>query len=240
MRKAVSLRPRLAAAFDMLGKADTVWDVGCDHGYLSAALLLSGRAGGVAASDISPASADKTQRLAKELGLEGRMTVFRADGLSGFAPQGEFKLALCGMGGELIAQILESGAEIAAAASLIVMQPMRGEEELRRYLYRSGFSIVDEAAVLDDGRYYQLIAAVPRGGSVIPDWFPRDYFRFGWVMCSKPDDTLIALLAKYRGVYQKKLDSALKSGRAPAKLEKELAAVGAIIAHIEAEGDRPC
>lgn len=239
MRNVISLRPRLAAAAHMLGKAPTVWDVGCDHGYLAASLLSSGAAGSVIATDISPASVKKTERLASELGLTDRIAVFEADGLSGPAPAGEYKLALCGMGGELIAQIFEAGLDTARGAELIVMQPMRGEEELRRWLYENGFGITDERAVEDDGRFYQLIAAKYGKSNEIPDWFPKDYFRFGWVMCSHPDEALAGLIKKYRAAYASRLRSAEKKGRSPAKLNDELRAVDTIIDYLASVGAWP-
>lgn len=233
MRKAISLSPRLEAAAQMLGRADTVWDVGCDHGFLSAALLQSGLAEKVIASDISPASVVKARVLAERLGLSERMSVRAADGLSGEPPEGDHKIAVCGMGGELIAQMLGAAPDAARAAALIVMQPMRGEEELRRFLAEEGYSILAERVVEDDGRFYQLIAAKYGGGCTIPDWFPKGYYRFGWVMCEDPDDTLIALLTKYRAVYAGRLASAQRRGRTPQKLVDELAAVDILIGHIE-------
>jgi len=230
------LSGRLSAAADMLGYADTIWDVGCDHGFLAAALAEKGRAKLVYATDISPASVGKTARLAKVRGLEGSIVTAEADGLASFAPDGDYKLALCGMGGELISQILAAGEAVAKSAGLIVMQPMRGEEELRRFLCENGYSITDESVVLDSGRYYQLIAAKYGGGCTVPDWFPKGYFRFGWVMCERPKAELLGLLKKYRAVYASQLEGALKSGAAPQRLVDELACVDMIIAHLKDNG----
>ena len=38
----IRLDPRLRCAFELLQGADTVADIGCDHGKLTAALLLEG------------------------------------------------------------------------------------------------------------------------------------------------------------------------------------------------------
>lgn len=230
MRKAAALGPRLAAAAQMLGTAETIWDVGCDHGHLAAALVLSGAAERVIASDISTASVAKANRLVDSLGLFDRVTVVRADGLSGFSPSGEYKLVICGMGGELIAQLLD-GSDLAKAAELIVMQPMRGEEELRSFLYNNGFGIMDEAVAEEDGRFYQLIAAKYGEPCEIPDWFPKEYFRFGWVMCEKPDDNVAALLSSFRSGHAARLEKAVQHGKTPIKLVRELEAVDSIISH---------
>ena len=72
---------RLSAVLRMLGKAELVADIGCDHGYLSAALLSEGRTERVIASDVSAVSCEKAARLAGSLGLSDRMKVVKADGL---------------------------------------------------------------------------------------------------------------------------------------------------------------
>ncbi len=225
---------RLKAVYELLGEAGTVADVGCDHGFLSAELILSGSAERVIASDVSQASVKKAAALAEGLGIEDRMTVSLADGLASVTGEEKgLRIAICGMGGELIARILEDSREKANKAELIVMQPMRGEAELRRYLYENGFGIADEMVVLDDGRYYQVIAAVPGRGNDIPEGFPKDFFRFGWVMAKKREKELLPLLLHYRAVYEAELKKAEKCGRAPEKLVSEIEKTDALIAFVK-------
>ena len=214
---------RLRAVFELMGAAEFAADVGCDHGRLSAALITSGRVKTVYASDISPASADKAAALARELGISDSMRVFCADGLSfldGAVPG--IRIAICGMGGELIAKILSASPDVVSNAALIVMQPMRGEAELRRYLYENRFRITDERVVLDNGRYYQVIAAVPNEQDIIPAGFPKDHFRFGWVMAQKAEPQLMPLLRHYRAVYAGELEKAEKRGKSPENIRKEI------------------
>lgn len=213
---------RLSKVFELLGSAHTAADVGCDHGYLSAQLIVSGAAKTAVASDISAASVGKAARLAKRLGIEDRMICAEGDGLKPAAPYSPDKIAVCGMGGELIARILEEGAETAQNAELIVMQPMRGEAELRRYLYENGFGIADELVVREGRRFYQVIAASYGKADVIPDGFPKGWFRFGWVMANKRDPQLVSLLYHYRSVYKRELEKAQKKGVCPDGLEEEL------------------
>ena len=236
MRKVVRLGPRLAMAAEMAGSAETIWDIGCDHGYLAAALAAGGAAEHIVASDISPASVIKTERLIERLGLKNTVRVINADGLNGFEPQGEYKLVFCGMGGELIAEMLQNSADIAHAAKLIVMQPMRGEEELRSFLCQNGYGITAEKAVCDDGRYYQLIAAAYGPGIPRPEWFPEGHYRFGWVMCLEPDENVIGLIKGFREGHAKRLHKAVSFGRTPPMLVKELAEVDTILTYLAAHG----
>ncbi len=226
----VPLGLRLIAVLEMLGSADVIADIGCDHGYLSAALLRSGRAKRVLASDISAASVEKVRTLAADTGLN--IAVRRADGLEGLLPLvggADFKIAVCGMGGELIAGMLERGCDAARRAELIVMQPMRGEAELRGFLVRSGYGIADERVVLDSGRYYQVIAARYGGGIGVPEWFPADFYRFGWVMVQKREPELMPLLLHFRSVYERELAKARLHGREVASLVRTIEATNMLI-----------
>jgi tRNA (adenine22-N1)-methyltransferase len=174
----IRLRPRLFAAAELLQNAHTVADIGCDHGRLCAALLQSGAAQRVIAADISPSSVQKTEALARLTGLTGRMEVRQGDGLLALSPGEADALALCGMGGVLIAQLLAAAPVPLMGARLAVFQPMRGVEELRRYLFVSGFRIVRDVIVPDAGRLYQVFSAEP-GEDKLPDGWPADCFALG-------------------------------------------------------------
>ncbi len=236
MRFSLLKTERLRAVYGLLGQCGMFADVGCDHGYLSAELILTGRAEGAIASDISPVSAAKAARLAERLGIAGQMHAVTADGLeslNGVEPP--YSIAVCGMGGELIADILERGREHAAKAERIVMQPMRGEAELRRYLYEHDYYIGDERVVREGRRFYQVIAAVPNRRDSVPEGFPKDWFRFGWVMARKDDPELTPLLLHYRSVYQRELDKAESEGCAPENVISEIARTDALLRFIEDE-----
>lgn len=236
VRNAFLRDERLAAVFRMLGSSKLIADIGCDHGLLSAALVSEGRAERVIASDISPHSVRKAAKLAESTGFASRMKAVCADGLG--ALRGEeppYRLAVCGMGGELIARLIEKDRDAALKAELIVMQPMRGEAELRRYLFDSGFGITDECVVPDSGRYYQVIAAKPGADNIIPEGFPKDCFRFGWVMAEKRDPNLMPLLLHYRSVYENELIKARAKGASPEPVLDELGKTDSLIAFLKGQ-----
>lgn len=234
MRNSLLRDERLRAVFDLLGGAKLVLDVGCDHGYLSAALVEEGRAERVIASDISPASVEKAYALARDRGIIDRMHTVCADGLTPLAgTETPYRIAISGMGGELIARILERERSVAEKAELIVMQPMRGEAELREYLYRGGFAVADEKVVLDEGRFYQVIAARFGEKDIIPEGFPKNWFRFGWVMASKPEEMMLPLLLHYRAAYEKELEKAMKKGRTPAEITDEIKRTDALMGFVK-------
>ena len=203
---------RLTSALEMLasglrGPVRAAADIGCDHGKLSLALLENDLAQQVIASDISPASLEKAMALASQEGLSDRLICRTSDGFSAYS-EGEVQCAvICGMGGELIASILEKGSRIAHSLECIVMQPMRGEAELREYLYTHSYRITDDRVVLDGGRYYQLIAAKAGTPLPLPYGWPVGYYQFGAEAYRKNDELLVPMLKRYLGIMNRKLAS---------------------------------
>lgn len=110
----------------MINGSHLAADIGCDHGRLSVALLQQGRADRVIASDISAPSLQKATELAALCGLGSRLTTVLSDGMAHLGPDEADAIAICGMGGELIARILEASLPAAKNARCITMQPHAG------------------------------------------------------------------------------------------------------------------
>ena len=218
MKNTVRLRPRLQAAADMIKAADHAADIGCDHGRLSVALLQQGRAKRITASDISEPSLQKARMLAQKCGLSERMDTVVSDGISHLCAGNADAMIIAGMGGELIARILGAALDVAHSAETIVMQPMRGVEELRRFLRENHFPITDERLVPDAGRIYQIIAVTPGEPNTIPSWFPQDEYSLGHMMFEKGDPLLLPLLEQFKEGHVRRLSQAKRKGVLPEAL----------------------
>jgi len=218
------LRPRLRCALGLLGEVGVLADIGCDHGRFGVQALKEGLCKKVFASDISAPSLNKARILAEKCGLEDRFEFRCCGGFGGYAACEADAAVLLGMGGELIADILESGKYIAQKLSRIVMQPMRGEAELREYLYKNGYHILDEAVCLDAGRYYQLIAASyePENSEPLPSFFPEGWYQFGAKALMKREELLLPMMERYLGIMEAKLENAAKRGEPPEALVREV------------------
>lgn len=231
----VHLRPRLLAAASFLAASHTVADIGCDHGRLSAALVQRGLAKHVLASDISEDSLQKAKDLACRCGFSSeQLSFFVSDGLSHLVSGEADALVFAGMGGELIARLLEEGKEIAHSAKRIVMQPMGGTKELRKYLYENGYTIKDEAMVLDAGRYYQILLASPNIGHSAE--MPSDaILEFGAILFAKRDPLLReALICCVEG-RRRRMQRAEKDGVIPPQLVHELTGAEMLLSQFDQE-----
>lgn len=147
-------------------------DVGCDHAKLSAYLIQSGLCSHAVAADINDGPLEKARKNLKSRTFGGKsldsyIDIVKTDGLRGLENRHAERIFILGMGGELIADILEAAPFIRYKENAekigLVLQPMTSADVLRKYLYQSGFRITSERLVLDKGRIYAVILAVYDG-----------------------------------------------------------------------------
>ena len=157
------LDERLRAAFELVHPCQVCADIGADHGQLSAALLLDGRARYMLVVDRSAKSLMKAQNCLKILGLDDRATFAEADGLDAldFLPGKRIDtICILGMGAETIAGILLRGQERLRGSSLVLgaqtKLPM-----LRQAVEKIGYRIREERPAHRLGRWYLLMRATP-------------------------------------------------------------------------------
>lgn len=155
----LQLPPRLAAVARHVPAGLTFADIGTDHAYLPAHLVAAGRVPRAVAGDILPGPLAAARATVDAAGLAARIDLRLGPGLSVLAPGEAACVAVCGMGGPLIARILEEGP--LEGVGRLVMQPMGGEAQLRRWLAAHGWGLVAEEVVEDGGRLYPVLVAEP-------------------------------------------------------------------------------
>jgi tRNA A22 N-methylase len=174
-------RERLACAIELLAGARVVADIGCDHGRLSCALIQQNISQRCIAVDISEASLKKANWLIRQTGVEDRAETRLGDGLSPISTGEADAIAILGMGGTLITQILDVHPPLMGAKKC-VMQPMRAAEDIRRWLYERNYHVLEDRVVLDAGRYYQMFSVGQPEllRQPLPEGWPKDCFIVGY------------------------------------------------------------
>ena len=117
-------------------------DVGTDHAYLPACLLMEGKIPSAIAADLREGPLRRARETAAEYGCGDRMAFRLCDGLSGIRPEETDAVVIAGMGGETIAQILEAAPWVRTRKIPLVLQPMSSIPELRQWLGEDGFHIL--------------------------------------------------------------------------------------------------
>lgn len=160
----LSLDMRLATAAELVPTGAVLLDVGTDHGYLPARLLLDGKITAAGASDINADPLSKAVRTAEKYGVKDKMSFYLSDGLDLIPDLHRYNcISICGMGGELIARILADSEYVRRENVTLVLQPMSSVEELSVYLASEGYDITDERIVQAQGKLYRVICAVYDG-----------------------------------------------------------------------------
>ncbi len=134
-------------------------DVGTDHAYLPLFLLAEGRVRSAVASDVAKGPLERAARNIEAAGYEGRIKLLLANGLCGMQALGLTDIAVCGMGGEIIAEILEKAPFVKNDAVQLLLQPMTRADALRQYLAASGFGVRAERYVADGEHIYLVLSA---------------------------------------------------------------------------------
>ena len=177
----IRLDNRLKCAADMLEGMSSVADIGCDHGKLTASLLLEGRCTRVVAGDISPDCLEKTRRIIDRYSLQDRAEARMGSGLSILSPGECDSAAVLGMGGELIVDMLAASPSVAESMERIVLQPMSGIEPLRHWLYDNHYHVIFDKIVTVGKRWYQLICVKKESQQdQWPAGFPTDCYLVGY------------------------------------------------------------
>lgn len=149
------LTPRLAAIAAQVPQGAKLADVGTDHAYLPVWLLLRGTIRQAVASDVNEGPLQRGRETARHYGVEDKITFRCCDGLAGIGPDQADTVAICGMGGELIARILDQAPWTKEA--LLLLQPMSTQPELRRWLLDHGYVIRREQVAREGEKLYVLL-----------------------------------------------------------------------------------
>ena len=143
---------RLGAAFEFCRSGVVSVDVGCDHARLAAALALEKNCR-VIASDVKDGPLEAAKRTLTELGVTSVLTV-KSDGLDEIDYADD--VIICGMGGELIADIAER-CRFKSESTRFILQPMTKADVMRKRLYKAGFELLEEKTAEDGGKIYSVM-----------------------------------------------------------------------------------
>ena len=132
-------------------------DVGSDHAYLPIYLMQTGRVSAALATDINEGPIRRAEMNIASASLAGKIKTRQCDGLDGVEDFSPDTVAIAGMGGELVAAILDKSDYVRRARPLLILQPMTQAAFLRKYLAENGYEVQSEHLLPDEHRIYQII-----------------------------------------------------------------------------------
>ena len=152
----ISKRLELVASFVPQGAI--LLDVGSDHAYLPIELVEKGQIKGAIAGEVVEGPYQSAVKNVEAHGLKEKIQVRLANGLAAFEEVDQVSvITIAGMGGRLIARILEEGLDKLANVERLIRQPNNREDDLRIWLQDNGFQIVAESILEEAGKFYEIL-----------------------------------------------------------------------------------
>ncbi|MHC8517075.1 tRNA (adenine(22)-N(1))-methyltransferase [Sporosarcina sp. ITBMC105] len=152
------LSNRLMAVASFVESGAIVADIGSDHAYLPCFLVNAGKINKAIAGEVVKGPYESAVKNVKKNGLDNAITVRLANGLHAIQEADAVDtVTIAGMGGPLIASILEEGSSQLQTVSRIIAQPNIHALAIRQWAIKNNWKLVDEEIIKEDHKIYEVL-----------------------------------------------------------------------------------
>ena len=147
-------------------------DIGSDHAYLPCHLAKQGRVEFAIAGEVAIGPFSAAVKQIKTFQVEERVVARLGDGLAVIEKEDQLDtVTICGMGGDLITRILDTGQAASKLETIqrLILQANNAEPNLRLWLMKNGYQIINEEIFEENEKIYELIVASPSETEVTYD-----------------------------------------------------------------------
>ncbi|MCQ8259923.1 tRNA (adenine(22)-N(1))-methyltransferase TrmK [Streptococcus suis] len=154
------LSRRLEAVASYVPQGARLADVGSDHAYLPLFLVEQGRIEYAIAGEVVQGPYDSALQNVEQADQSDKISVRMANGLAAVELDDQVStVTIAGMGGRLIAEILEAGKDKLVSVERLILQPNNREDDVRRWLVANGFQLVAEEILEENDKIYEILVA---------------------------------------------------------------------------------
>lgn len=164
----MKLTPRLQKIADFVPEGAKVADVGTDHAYIPVYLAREKNIERLIASDINEGPLDSAKSYVTASELKDTIELRLGNGMKVLEENEVDTVIIAGMGGLLIAEIMEDSKNVCKSVDRFILQPMVGMRELRQYLESNEYIVSDESLVREGNKLYQILL-VEKGNEKVED-----------------------------------------------------------------------
>ncbi len=157
------LSKRLERVGELVPQNAILADIGSDHAYLPANLILNKKIQTAIAGEVVEGPFQSAKHLVAELNLAKQISVRKGDGLEVIQSSDKVTaISICGMGGALIRDILNRGdlQKKLSGEEVLLLQANIGEQTLRTWLVDHNYIIENESIVYENEKTYEIIVAI--------------------------------------------------------------------------------
>ncbi|MBE7056708.1 MAG: SAM-dependent methyltransferase [Ruminococcaceae bacterium] len=180
-----NLSPRIEKLWQLAGHCRCLGDVGTDHGFVPVRMVENGLVECAIASDINKGPLERARVHVDEAGLADKIQLRLGSGMTVYKPGECDVFIVAGMGGLLIADILQASRDVAESAGRLILQPNTCIPDLRKYLWDNGFTILDEDTLAEKEHTY-IFLTVKYTGEIRTSYSQLD-LEMGDILQGKPD-----------------------------------------------------
>ena len=151
------LTPRLQLIYDIIPKCNAVADIGTDHGYIPISAVCGKKCNSALAMDVNKGPLDAAKLNIAKYGVADSVATRLSNGLENLNKGEADVIVIAGMGGPLIGEIIKKGIDAITDDTILILQPMIAQKELREFLCGNGFKITDEYVCREENKFYNIL-----------------------------------------------------------------------------------
>ncbi len=152
---------RLKTMAEYLIEGEVLADIGTDHAYLPIYAVEQQLINKVVAGEVNQGPYMRAKAHVMQHRLSDKIDVRHGNGLDVLEENEVTIITIAGMGGNLIAEILEAGMQKLSSVKRLILQPMGSEPYLRKWLLAHKYQIINEKILQESGIIYEIIVAEP-------------------------------------------------------------------------------
>lgn len=213
----MELSRRLLSVAGEVSRGNSLADIGTDHGYIPIYLVQQGIVPKALAMDVNQGPLDRAKMNIKEANLEDRIGTRLSNGLEKLEASEADSIVIAGMGGALMADILDRGRHVISKGKELILQPQSEIFKVRHFLHDNGYLIEKEIILKEEGKYYFIIKAVLGEQS-----FPEEFlYEHGEYLLKTKDPLMKEYLSREIDKFKAILESLKDNESEASKVRKE-------------------
>ncbi|AFS69950.1 MULTISPECIES: tRNA (adenine(22)-N(1))-methyltransferase TrmK [Exiguobacterium] len=173
MQTNVILDQRLQKVVSYIPQGAVLADIGSDHAFVPCYCIQQNLVERAIAGEVNLGPMEAAQAQVALVQLEEKIEVRLGSGLTVLRPGEATAITIAGMGGTLIATILEEGKTHLSGEERLILQPNVDAVDVRKWLLANGYALLSEAIVKENEKIYEILVAQKGEESLYADNLER-------------------------------------------------------------------